>query len=166
MYNVCILQILTVALSFSCKLQNWNPLTDNHVAALILARGGSKGIPLKNLAKIGDHSILNITLNTVLQVDFSSVWVSTDNEHIFKEAAYVNVHWRSKESATDDAPSILGVLDFIRSHPEADVIALIQCTSPFIKKWYLMEAIWWINQGAECVFSVSRLETRNHPSND
>ncbi|RZB39072.1 UPF0193 protein EVG1 -like, partial [Asbolus verrucosus] len=132
-----------------------NPLTGRHTAALILARGGSKGIPLKNLAKIGGRSLLNITLTTVLQVRFSSIWVSTDHGRILEEAGAVNVHWRSAKSATDDAPSILGIQDFIENHPEVDVVALIQCTSPFIKPLYLYQALQWVALGEKCVFSAT-----------
>lgn len=60
---------------------------DLHVSALILARGGSKSIPLKNLAKVGGVSLLETSLNEILKVnDFSSVWVSTDYIEIYKEA--------------------------------------------------------------------------------
>ncbi|EFA09133.1 N-acylneuraminate cytidylyltransferase-like Protein [Tribolium castaneum] len=135
-----------------------NPLNYNHphIAALILARGGSKGIPLKNLAKLNGRSLLSITLSVVLQVNFSSVWVSTDHFKILQEAGVVNVHWRSEESARDDASSILGVLDFIHKHPEVDAVALVQCTSPFIKAEYLKQALEEISKGKECVFSVTR----------
>lgn len=127
-----------------------------HVAALILARGGSKGVPLKNVAKVNERSLLNRTLNIVLKIKFSSIWVSTDHNRILKEARDVNVHWRSEESARDDAPSILGVQDFIKSHSEVDVVALVQCTSPFLKEYYLAEALRLVNQGKECIFSVTR----------
>lgn len=36
-----------------------------HVVALILARGGSKGIPKKNLAIIQNSTLLQRSLNTV-----------------------------------------------------------------------------------------------------
>jgi hypothetical protein len=50
---------------------------------------------------------------------FSSVWVSTDSTDIAEEActAGAQVHWRSSESATDFAPSVVGVQDFCTFHP-------------------------------------------------
>lgn len=95
-------------------------------------------------------------MDVISKVDFSSAWVSTNHELILKESGFVNVHWRSEESATDNASSILGVLDFLSSHKEVDVVALIQCTSPFIKVRYLEEALWKVRNGAECVFSATR----------
>lgn len=82
--------------------------------------------------------------------------MSTDNELILQTANAVNVHWRSEESATDEASSLLGVLDFIKNHQEVDVVALIQCTSPFIRLNYLKDALNFMKNGEECVFSVSR----------
>lgn len=67
-----------------------NPLLSQgkHIALLILARGGSKGIPLKNLAKINDKTLLEITLNEVKLIQgISSVWVSTDHPNIAKEGS-------------------------------------------------------------------------------
>lgn len=55
--------------------------------ALILARGGSKGIKLKNIQKIDGITLLGISL-TALQDSqrFDTIWVSTDNEEIANEA--------------------------------------------------------------------------------
>lgn len=64
-----------------------------HVACLVLARGGSKGIPLKNIQKVGNQTILRRTLEQIVQVEFDSVWVSTDNLLIVQEAtcAYLTI---------------------------------------------------------------------------
>ncbi|XP_031353258.1 N-acylneuraminate cytidylyltransferase isoform X2 [Photinus pyralis] len=131
---------------------------DKHLAVLILARGGSKAIPLKNLAKVGDKSLLSRSLQVILEVAaFDSVWVSTDNFAIYEEAIKndVNVHWRSAKSATDEAPSILAVQEFLIDHPYIDAVALVQCTSPFLKGTYLQQAAMLLS-GSDCVFSVTR----------
>ncbi|KAJ4444540.1 hypothetical protein ANN_06335 [Periplaneta americana] len=86
-----------------------------HIACLILARGGSKGIPKKNLAKINGTTLLGRSLLAINEFSrFSSVWVSTDSIDIAKEAKRLSaqVHWRSRESAIDSASSITGVQDF------------------------------------------------------
>lgn len=57
------------------------------MAALILARGGSKGIKLKNIQKIDDKTLLGISLTEIQHAGvFESVWVSTDHDEIAKEA--------------------------------------------------------------------------------
>lgn len=55
--------------------------------ALILARGGSKGIPRKNLAPIGGVSLLARAIQTIQKANvFREIWVSTDDDEISYEA--------------------------------------------------------------------------------
>ncbi|GLV34469.1 uncharacterized protein CBL_09717 [Carabus blaptoides fortunei] len=62
------------------------PNCKQHVAAVVLARGGSKGIPMKNLAQVGGRSLLSRSLITLQLInDFDAVWVSTDHELIAAE---------------------------------------------------------------------------------
>ena len=54
-----------------------------HIAGLILARGGSRGVPLKNLAPLGSKPLLCWSLGSMLEFGkFDSVWVSTDHSGI------------------------------------------------------------------------------------
>jgi len=58
------------------------------VTALILARGGSKGIKLKNIQRIDGVSLLGISLTALQQAKlFDTIWVSTDHDEIAEEAA-------------------------------------------------------------------------------
>lgn len=58
-----------------------------HVTALILARGGSKGISLKNLVKLHGQSLLGHAIEVAKKAGvFEEVWVSTDHPEIAKEA--------------------------------------------------------------------------------
>ena len=51
-----------------------------HIAGLVLARGGSKGIPLKNLAPLGSRPLLTWCLQASQEFGkFDSIWVSTDH---------------------------------------------------------------------------------------
>lgn len=131
-----------------------------YIACLILARGGSKGIPLKNLAKLNGMNLLKRSLTTIFEFrKFDSVWVSTDNIDIGKEAMHAGarVHWRSAETATDNASSIMAVQEFFSFHPEVDVVALVQCSSPFLKVSFLEEAYSMMQTDQfDCVFSVTR----------
>lgn len=55
--------------------------------ALILARGGSKGIKLKNLSKIGNLTLLGRSISIIKNSrKFSDIWVSTDHVVISFEA--------------------------------------------------------------------------------
>lgn len=65
------------------------------------------------------------------------------------------IHWRNKESATDGAKSLLAVQEFLSHHKEVDVVFLIQCTSPFIRKQFLIDGLHCLKLGKECAFSVT-----------
>ena len=107
-----------------------------HVAGLILARGGSEGIPLKNLAPLGGQPLLEWALGAMLNFGgFDSLWVSTDHAAIATCATSLGslVFARSPRFATATSPSIEAVNEFLHSHPEVDVVALVQCTSPFLR---------------------------------
>ena len=136
-----------------------------HIAGLILARGGSKGIPLKNLAQLGGRPLLSWSLGAMATfAGFDSVWVSTDHPAIASCAAangaqvrfgdpkqpcklkplicppYFQVFARSAQFATCSAPSVDAVAEFLAQRPEIDIVGLVQCTSPFIRPEFLQKA--------------------------
>lgn len=129
---------------------------------MILARGGSKGIPLKNLATVDGISLLGRALLIANNCNcFTEIWVSTDHERIAREAYRynANVHYRNEYSARDEATSIESVQEFLNGHPNIENIALIQCTSVFIHEYYLEAAVhrFTNNLSTDCIFSVQRL---------
>ncbi len=67
---------------------NRNQVTDKPlVFAYVFARGGSKGLPGKNLRKLGGHSLVGRAIMTALQShQVDEVIVSTDSESIAREA--------------------------------------------------------------------------------
>lgn len=101
--------------------------------AVILARGGSKGIPNKNIKEIAGKPLIAWSIDAALSSGiFNEVWVSTDSDEIEVVAARYGaaVHRRAAVTATDEASSELGLLEFAFAHPYFDVLSLIQCTSP------------------------------------
>ena len=132
-----------------------------HIAGLILARGGSAGIPLKNVAPLNGRPLISYALTETLKADcLDSVWVSTDHPVIARHvSAYrsVKVFWRSPRFATSQSPSIEAVQEFLENRPEVDVVALVQCTSPFIREDFLNKACDLILDAQfDSVFSVTR----------
>lgn len=131
------------------------------ITALILARGGSKGIPLKNLAKVNGVSLLGRSLRIIKNSnEFDEVWVSTDHWRIADEAVHfgAKVHWRHESTARDESTSLEAVQEFLKGHSNIRHIALVQCTSVFIRERYLKKAadLFRWNQDADCVFAVTR----------
>lgn len=90
---------------------------------------------------------------------FSEIWVSTDNQLIANEAYHYNVsvHFRSEYSARDEATSLESIQEFLNVHTNFQNIALIQCTSVFVREQYLEAAVQLFKENSvDCVFSVQR----------
>ncbi|AWO97364.1 putative N-acylneuraminate cytidylyltransferase [Scophthalmus maximus] len=131
-----------------------------HAAALVLARGGSKGIPLKNIKTLAGVPLIGWVLRAALDSGvFHSVWVSTDHDEIEKVAKSwgAKVHRRSPEVSTDSSTSLDAIQEFVRLNPDVDVICNIQATSPCLHPFHVKEALEMITlRGLDSVFSVVR----------
>ncbi|XP_050346230.1 N-acylneuraminate cytidylyltransferase [Nymphalis io] len=92
-----------------------SPVLCENTAVLILARGGSKGIRLKNIQNIGGISLLGRTILTAKLAGLQDITVSTDHPLIALEGFKYNVSVlkRSYVTSTDWAPSIWGVSEFM-----------------------------------------------------
>ena len=107
------------------------------VAAVILARGGSKGIPLKNIVDFCGKPLLAWTLEQCLAAKgVDSIWVSSDSDEILNVArnygAYT-IH-RPAELSGDAASSEAGWLHAIEVVEDEmssfDLVLAPQVTSP------------------------------------
>ncbi|XP_072315251.1 N-acylneuraminate cytidylyltransferase A [Eucyclogobius newberryi] len=131
-----------------------------HTAALILARGGSKGIPLKNIKTLAGIPLIGWVLRAVVDSGlFDSTWVSTDHDDIEKVARScgAQIHRRSAEVSKDSSSSLDTIQEFVRLNPEVDVVCHIQATSPCLHPFHLKEALEYItDQGYDSVFAVVR----------
>lgn len=110
-----------------------------HVGAVILARGGSKGVPGKNTAPVGGVPLIARAIGSALAASsVDTVLVSTDDDAIAAAArvAGAEVIDRPAELAVDTASSedaVLHAIDEMRAQGRAlDVIVFMQPTSPFI----------------------------------
>ncbi|MFH9416574.1 cytidylyltransferase domain-containing protein [Streptomyces rochei] len=110
------------------------------VLAVIPARGGSKGVPAKNLAPVGGVPLVARAVRECRAARLvTDVVVSTDDQAIAAAAreAGAEVVLRPAAIAGDTATSEAAVLHAMDSHEAlhgapVDVVLLVQCTSPFI----------------------------------
>ncbi|MGX6743207.1 cytidylyltransferase domain-containing protein [Streptomyces xantholiticus] len=110
------------------------------VLAVIPARGGSKGVPTKNLAAVGGVPLVARAVRACLDAPLvTHVAVSTDDPQIAAVArgAGAEVVLRPAAIAGDTATSESAVLHAMDAHEAVhgapvDVVLLVQCTSPFI----------------------------------
>ena len=86
-----------------------------NILVVIPARGGSKGIPRKNIINICGRPLIDYTIRSALQVDrISDVVVSTEDEEIAivsKELGAQVPFIRPEHLATDQAQSAPVVID-------------------------------------------------------
>ncbi|CAJ1085814.1 N-acylneuraminate cytidylyltransferase A [Xyrichtys novacula] len=140
--------------------QSWSGGKKKHISALILARGGSKGIPLKNIKMLAGVPLIGWVLRAAVDSElFDSVWVSTDHDEIEKVAKAwgAKVHRRSPEVSRDSSSSLETIQEFMRLNPEVDVICHIQATSPCLHPFHLKGALELITEkGYDSIFSVVR----------
>lgn len=108
------------------------------VVALVPARGGSKGIPGKNLRLLGGRSLLAWTLDVARRVPaVEAVYVSTDDAAIAREARRRGgeVLERPAELASDESPVILTLRHHLGAWRSGGrlprIVVLLQPTSPF-----------------------------------
>ncbi len=106
---------------------------------IIPARGGSKGIPGKNIKKLGGKPLLHYSLETARQVTQDEhICLTTDDVsilHVAEEVGYSAPFIRPAFLAGDQTP-MYDVLIHAVNHYEAlgtyyDAILLLQPTSPF-----------------------------------
>ncbi|MFD3478868.1 MULTISPECIES: N-acylneuraminate cytidylyltransferase [unclassified Streptomyces] len=110
------------------------------VLAVIPARGGSKGVPAKNLAPVGGVPLVARTVRECRATRLvTDVVVSTDDAAIAAVAreAGAEVVLRPAAIAGDKSSSEAAVLHALDAHEAlqgaaVDVVLLVQCTSPFI----------------------------------
>ncbi|AZP19986.1 N-acylneuraminate cytidylyltransferase [Streptomyces aquilus] len=110
------------------------------VLAVIPARGGSKGVPAKNLAPVGGVPLVARAVRECRATRLvTDVVVSTDDQAIATAAreAGAEVVLRPAAIAGDTATSEAAVLHAMDTHEAlhgaaVDVVMLVQCTSPFI----------------------------------
>ncbi|GAA3499975.1 N-acylneuraminate cytidylyltransferase [Streptomyces prasinosporus] len=110
------------------------------VLAVIPARGGSKGVPAKNLAPVGGVPLVARAVRECRAARYvTDVVVSTDDRAIAAAArqAGAEVVMRPAAIAGDTATSEAAVLHAVESHEAlhgapVDVVLLVQCTSPFL----------------------------------
>lgn len=120
-----------------------------NILAVIPARGGSKGIPRKNLRLLNNKPLIYYSINTALNSNYDlDVYVSSEDEEIINIATGfgAKVHRRNSEIASDATtldPVVYECYKYAEGIEEKqyDFIITIQATSPLLKTHSLDQAI-------------------------
>ena len=136
---------------------------------VIPARGGSKGVPRKNIKVLGDKPLIQYTIDAAKGVfDDEFICVSTDDFEIKSVVEQLGLKvpfLRPNELASDTAGTYEVLLHAI-SYYEAkgyfpDTLILLQPTSPFRTSAHIKEALKLYHESIEMVVSVK--ETKANP---
>lgn len=119
------------------------------LVALMPARGGSKGIPRKNLALCGGRSLLHWTAEAALQSGvIDRAILSTDDQDIAEAglALGLEVPFLRPADLAGDATLMLGVMqhclsELRRAGETVEAIVLLQPTSPFRRAHHVRESV-------------------------
>ena len=141
---------------------------------MIPARGGSKGIPRKNLAPLAGRPLIAHTIDAARASErLTRLIVSTDDDEIAGVARDLGADvpfLRPVRLAADDTPMIDVLQDALRTlreHEayETDVLVLLQPTSPFRRAEHIDAAVdLLISSGADAVVSVVAVPHQFTPS--
>ena len=148
-------------------------ISDLNILAVIPARGGSKGIRLKNLKKVGGVPLVELASQVASSVEFlDRIVVSTDNEEIAKAAINggADAPFRRPEVLSGDRISDLQVLTHALKEMEwqdkkkYDVVVMLQPTSPLRTKQHIVDSLeMLINNNYDSVWTVSETDSKCHP---
>ena len=105
---------------------------------IILARGGSKRLPRKNIRLLNGKPLIYYTIKAAKESKLTNIIVSSDNDHILKIAKKYDVETvkRPKKLASDKSPSFGALKHAVEWFEEIygtnfyDKIVLLQPTSP------------------------------------
>lgn len=141
--------------------------------AVVPARGGSKGIPLKNLRPVLGVPLVARVGQVVAELDFvDRAVVSTDHEEIaaVAEAAGLAAPFRRPEALSGDRVGDLEVLSHALEETERldgvayDIVVMLQPTSPLRRAADVRRAVEMLVRGAwDAVWTVSETDSKAHP---
>ena len=143
------------------------------ILVVVPARGGSKGIPLKNLREVGGRPLVALAGDVACRVEgVDRQIVSTDHDEIARVAEQAGLaapFQRSEDLSGDrigdhavlvDALTQMEKIDGV----EYDVVVMLQPTSPLRTPDHVKECIEkCIYEGWDAVWTVSAADSKYHP---
>ena len=138
------------------------------ILSIIPARGGSKGLPRKNILELSGKPLIAWTIEESIKSRYiNKTVVSSEDEEILEVSKKYGAETikRPYEIATDTATSesvIIHTLEYLNSLGEVfDIVILLQPTSPLRNKKHIDEAIdIMLNDDVDTVISVMRIDNK------
>ena len=132
-----------------------------NISVVIPARGGSVGIPNKNMMLINNRPLLTYTIEKALNLNADNIYVSTNDEDIKN---YVNNNYRN--IIIDDRPDELAtsastmeeLISYMLGKYNMDILILLQPTSPQIDAEYIHKGVLDVLRGYDSALSIYRTD--------
>lgn len=141
------------------------------ILAIIPARGGSKGLPKKNIIELCGKPLIAWTIeNALISRYIDQIVVSTENQEIAEISKQygAQVVERPQELARDDSPTIDAIVQVInwfeKRREYFDIIILLEPTSPLRKEKDIDNAIELFSENidkADSLISVGEVHLEN-----
>lgn len=148
-------------------------IQNKNILAVVPARGGSKGIPLKNLQLVNGVPMVALVGRVLAQLpEVDRAVVSTDHEEIaaVAEGAGIAAPFRRPESLSGDRIGDIDVLVHALETCEMldgvryDIVLMLQPTSPLRHAGHVRDCLQkLVNGGWDAVWTVSPTDTKSHP---
>lgn len=138
-----------------------------NVLFIIPARGGSKGIPRKNIRNLHNKPLISYSIENALAVDCNKdVYVSSEDDEILTIASKFNAktHKRNEQLSADeitlDAVIYNAYEEISKSeNKHYDLIVTLQPTSPLLKKESIENAINILQENSSVDTVISAVES-------
>ena len=148
-------------------------LNGKSILVVVPARGGSKGVKLKNIRKINGVPLVALVGHVVRQLPYvDRAVVSTDHPEIVEiaEKSGLDVPFMRPEQLSGDVVADGHVLHHALMECEKvdnrkfDIIIMLQPTSPFRKPFHVTETVEKLIKGRyDAVWTVSETDSKAHP---
>ena len=142
------------------------------ILGLITARGGSKGVPKKNIKLLNGKPLLAYTVDAAKKSKLiTEIALSSDDDEIIQTAIALglNVPFKRPFELAQDATSSIDVVAHALQVYESkgvyfDAVCLLQPTSPFRKEGFIDAAIEkFTKQNTDCLLSVLQVPHEYNP---
>ena len=137
---------------------------------IIPARGGSKGVPKKNIRKIDGKPLIAYTIKSALKSKiFSHVVVSTDDDEIYQiskkfgaDVPFIRPKKLSADKTGASEVLLHGIKKLKKIGYDFDEIVLRDCTVPFIRNVDIISSLQKLRKQKQHIQMISMLPRKKN----
>ncbi len=146
-------------------------LANLKILAIIPARGGSKGVPRKNIRLLGEHPLIAYTIRAAQASQFiDRIVVSTEDAEISQVSRSYGAEVIPRPVALADdraatEPALIHTIQALEATGyRPDFIMLLQCTAPFRLAQDIEQAVRLLrDERFDAVISLTEINSHDHP---